>query len=197
MILWTIQTLDAHRELQVRGSLRGNSESIDPVFREPYEWMIEQLTRRIGPPDLAGAWPVWAWKQYHGQTKPRPNLRSKGLLPKGSTGVRIELDVPDEKVLLFDFLLWHFILNDRYLSTSNDGETFDHRLIRIGQSFCHTKPLTDPDLLRKVTDSWERVFDLGWNEKDITGPLENRGIQATLWRIDSSMVRTVTEFTAN
>ena len=44
-----------------------------------------------------------------------------GHLPKGERGVRLELQVADDRVLLSDFDLWHYVLNYWYLPETREG----------------------------------------------------------------------------
>ena len=61
--------------------------------------------------------PIWAWYQWEGSRR-KPDLRASGYLPKGEPGVRLELRVADDRVLLSDFDLWHYVLNYWYLPKS-------------------------------------------------------------------------------
>jgi len=48
--------------------------------------------------------------------KRMPDLRSCGHLPRGIPGIRLELEVEEERVLLSDFSMWHAVLNQTYLA---------------------------------------------------------------------------------
>ena len=44
-----------------KGVLRGKQEHVDAeLFKEPYEWMMEQMKKRIGNPPDGVTTPVWA-----------------------------------------------------------------------------------------------------------------------------------------
>jgi hypothetical protein len=61
---------------------------------------------------------------------------------RGEKGYRIELDVPDELVLLSHFGAWHCVLNDHYLVTSDD---------ELAGMFDHPR--------HEVEASWLKIFD--------------------------------------
>ena len=64
MILWTIQHKEAYEEMLRTGVLRANPTHIfEEFFRDSYDWMAEQMKKRIGnPPDgveLPGMVALW------------------------------------------------------------------------------------------------------------------------------------------
>ena len=195
MTLWTIQTVDAWRILETKGKLRGDSRKVEKSFHGAYEWMKQQMTRRLGPPPTKSAQPIWAWHQWNGEQQRKPDLRSGGYLEKCQTGVRLELDVDHRRVLLSDFGLWHFVLNYWYLPTSEQGgDEFEAESKASGLSFFTTKPLPDVRFHRAIESSWERIFDLDFNARGITSPKKQKQIQACLWEINLADVTAVKEF---
>ncbi len=118
MILWTIQTEDAWSELQTRGVLRATRQDVEKDFLHAYEWMIEQMERRLAPRPRRNQFPLWAWRQWENEVRAKPDLRSSGHIPKGQEGVRIEFELPENLALLSDFGLWHYVLNYWYLAQS-------------------------------------------------------------------------------
>ena len=196
MLLWTIQDWEAWEQFQRSGVLRADARRAYHSFRPGYAWMAEQMRIRLGDQPTRVARPIWAWYQWEGKRKPKPDLRASGHLARGTRGVRIEFETNDP-VLLSDFELWHYVLNYWYLPKSAaDGEQFQARLTRRQLSFYETKPLPDPVLHRAIVKSWERIFDLDLTEKDITQPKARKSIQATLWQVKWSWVRAVSEFVA-
>jgi len=191
MILWTIQTEEAWSELQVSGMLHATRENImESSWIGPYEWMIDQMKMRLGPPPEPGCFPVWAWYQWENENRRKPDLRAGGHLSKGQKGVRIEFECSNEGALLSDFDLWHYVLNYWYLPESEaEGEAFEVELKRHGLSFFDTKPLPNPEFHDRILKSWNRIFDLDWFEKDLALPLPKKSIQATLWEITIDQVR--------
>ena len=146
--------------------------------------------------------PIWVWQQWENRARRRPDLRAAGHLPKGTRGVRVEIQVQDNCVLLSDFDLWHYVLNYWYLPrTENEGEAFERRLARAGLSpvGCnHGNPPHSARFRREIEKSWERIFDLSWTDAGhrIVFPLKKRSIQGTVWELLLTDVVEIKEFTA-
>lgn len=136
MIFWTVQRKQAWEQFQLNGTMSGNRSFMDDWWATKYQWMMEQMRKRIK--GYGGKYPVWVWTE-------RPDLRQSALLSRGTEGVLLKLELPPEKVLLSDFDAWHIVLNEGYVGLSeqeldlyyNDKET----------------PIT-------AQESWERIFDL-------------------------------------
>ena len=101
----------------------------------------------------SGRYPWWGW------ARPKPDLRRTGHLPQGTRGVRLELELADDQVLLSDFDAWHVVLNRGYLAL-NEAE-FDDFYRRFDESVPdpHAWPLPEP-WHTLIVSSWERIFDL-------------------------------------
>lgn len=118
MKLWTTQSADAWAELQSKGVLRAPfsvTMAADPEwdnFAEPYKWMREQMIARgiLPPQDHQDTYPLWAWRDHvvAFEDWARNKRRSKFWR---SQNVFLEVDIPDNQVLLSDFELWHLVLN--------------------------------------------------------------------------------------
>lgn len=196
MKLWTIQTEPAWNSLQRKGYLRGKRSYADRTFLPAYDWLSEQMLDRIGmPPCPSVNVPIWAWQQYDGLHKKRPDLRSTGHLPSGTTGYRICFTVPDNFVLLSDFELWHYVLNYCYLATSeSDAESFDRSNHDLSCSW--SNPPSDQKIDSEIRGSWLRIFDLNWYDPFISYPRSEKSIQGTLWQLDRIWVTAVDKFVA-
>lgn len=203
MVIWSILTEEAWRELQRKGRLRVSSRQVTQDFLAPYAWMAAQMECRLRVPrPSTNAMPIWAWYQWEGAARRKPDLRAGGHLPKGVRGVRVECHVEDERVLLSDFDLWHYVLNYWYLpETEKDGEAFEKKLTRVGLSFykCdHQHPLQQVQYRREIEQSWERIFDLAWADRrhSIASPPKKKSVQATLWELALDNVIRAKKFTA-
>lgn len=147
------------------------------------------------------AMPIWAWYQWEGQRR-KPDLRSSGHLPRDEQGVRLELEIAAERVLLSDFDLWHYVLNYWYLPENEEaGEAFEKKLAQCSLSVykCdHQNPLPHAHYRQKIEKSWEKVFDIDWSDRRhaIASPPRQKSIQATLWEIRPADVVSAKEFTA-
>ena len=203
MVIWSILTEEAWGCLQQKGHLWVSPRQVIQEFLGPYTWMADQMERRLRVPRPSkNAMPIWAWHQWEGAARRKPDLRAGGHLPKGVRGVRVECRVEDDRVLLSDFDLWHYVLNYWYLpETEERGEAFEKKLARAGLSFygCdHRHPLGHAQYRRDIERSWERSFDVTWADRKhaIASPTKKKSIQATLWELSLDDVVRVKEFTA-
>lgn len=198
MILWTIQAIPAWEKLQKCGVLRlTNPDYLEETFLSAYRWMADQMKIRLRFKPSREMFPLWAWSQWEGEARRKPDLRSTGHLPKGNQGVRIEFEHPDDAVLLSDFELWHYALNYWYLPSSvADGEAFEAELAEQGLSFYESKPLPACAYHRRIQKSWERIFDLNWWEEDLVSPPAEKSIQGTFWELRLNQVKDAKFFTA-
>jgi hypothetical protein len=169
MILWTIQTEDVYQKLlqdkiyycDINKSILCEEES----FRTAYGWMSNQMKIKI-PSNVK--YPIWAWHSRDGKYK-KPDLRQSGHAARGTKLVCIEIDVPDNEVLLSDFDKWHFVLNDFYCG---DDEDLFYNLTEEQQKIEKEK-------------SWNKIFDI---------TEESEYIQATFWVLRLDQVRNVRHF---
>ncbi len=198
VILWTIQSKSAFERLNRSGALRADPDKVIRDYLPVYRWMAEQMRKRLGTPSSSGALPIWAWYQWCGNEKCRPDLRSAGHLESGSVGVRIEFQSEPARALLSDFGLWHFALNYWYLPrTVKEGKEFEARLKQRGLCFYRQKPLPSHKYHQLIERSWCRIFDLSWRNRALDAmPLRERRIQATLWELKLESVQKVTWFVA-
>lgn len=191
MKLWSIQTELAWERLRNVGYLRTDLAFVDVYFADAYRWLAEQMQERLGPPPSGVEFPVWAWAQYDGVKKPRPDLRQAGHLPRGQIGILLECDCPAQDVLLSDFLTWHFVLNNWYLPTDQEDElAFEAKWGEIVTKDATCAPLKQA--------SWQRVLDLDWCDPagEYTSPRHAKIIQATLWELRLSQVQSARRFVA-
>lgn len=186
--VWLVRTSRALSELLDTGVLRGHRRYVYEDFLPAYKWLRAQMRKRLGAGATQG-YPVWVWYQYSDASHRRPDLRHTAHLPKGVQGVRIELEVPEDKLLLSDFELWHYPLNNWYLPCSEaDGERFEQSLAKSGPS---------PSRIQKEKEkSWERVLDLEFSDPDIAEERSKKSIQACLWEVTLDQVVNVDTFTA-
>lgn len=183
-ILWTIQHEDAYREFERTGVLRANEDYLfcEDDFRFAYDWLVKEMRRRIGEPPMGVKYPVWAWYQWEGKRK-RHDLRRSGHALRGTPLVQIEFEIDTKDFLLSDFDVWHDILAKQYIAyTQEEWDRFYETHPRPAQA--------------DVEHTWDRVFDIHYDGNDWHSTPENRSIQATLWQIEISQVKTVQHFLA-
>ncbi len=132
----------AWKILQREQVLFADQRYSEDLFLDAYRWMTKQMEHRIESESETVSLFLWAWYQWDGIERRKPDLRSSGHLPKGQRGVRIEFEQSDKGVLLSDFDLWHYVLNYWYLPrTIADGDAFETELSEHNLSFFKMKPL--------------------------------------------------------
>lgn len=195
MKLWTIQTYKKWIDFKKTGVLQANKNYIEKEFLPAYQWMAGKMKLKLGykPEDVD--YPIWAWYQWKGVDKKKPDLRYKGHLPKGQKGVLIEFEVNENEVLLSDFYLWHYVLNYWYIpENEKDDEKFEQELKSKCLNIYTNEPLPEP-YHSKVVKSWDRIFDLNFCNNYIFGEIrEEKSIQATLWELELWQVKNVKKF---
>jgi hypothetical protein len=187
MKLWTLQPIGFLDRLRLKGIAYGDWRRVDRHFKGAYKWLVGQMQDR--GISINGRAPLWAWHKWLPPEKFRPDLRYDsvyGYVTPDTTGVRIELEVPDELVCLTRFNLWHDILNNTFVTISESE--FD--------DFCKREDngiLTESE--KKAT--WQRVFKMDLKSSDVNWcNVEKEPIQATLPYIDYGWVVKVDEFTS-
>ena len=198
MYLWSIQEENVWELIQDTGIYRCDpyksdmlkpmqdeqiGKALEPQFENAYEWLAEQMEKRVGPKPAGVRFPVWAWYQY--SWKRKPDLR-KERWSNGSSGERMvcmELDVPDDLVLLSDFNAWHFVLNRWPISDSEEESDQIHEYLDHAG-----KAEADAFLL----DNWKRARDITPSENNWIRRGED--VQATFWELKREYVKKVRPF---
>lgn len=185
MILWTIQPEDVYKEILETGVYRCDFSKADiPDFRPQYNWLVQEMRKRIGDPPAGVQYPVWAWYQWT-KEHPKPDLRWErwNCGYKGEKFVRLEIEIPDGQVVLSDFELWCMTLNHAPISFSDSEDD----LLRAKY-----ESLDDAGQKKMMDKNWQRVFDMTPFENDWI----RRGdcIQATFWELRKEQIREVTHF---
>lgn len=163
MLLWTIQHRAAYERLLKTGIMRADEHHLfcGDDFPHAYQWIADQMSKRIGQPPRDVHYPVWAWYQWEGIRK-RPDMRShRRYTPRGEPIVLLTIDVPDTEVMLSDFDMWHFVLSDDYLPLSEEDERLD---------FTQEEKLI----------SWNHIFEIDTRTQYWDTP---KSTQATFWEL--------------
>jgi len=112
MRLFSVQPKEVYDEIIKKGSYICDPSKClnlrDWGFQKPYEWMIEIMNSYLKNEDHIHL-PVWAWYKIDGKNE-LPNFNFSII--SSSDGYLLELEIPNEDVLLSDFDIWHFPLND-------------------------------------------------------------------------------------
>jgi len=187
MRVWTIQPVEVLARLTAARVLYADTACVPKEFRCAYDWMRAQMGRCL--PHYDGHYPWWGWYS------PRPDLRHSGHLERGTKGVRLELEIDPNEVLLSDFDAWHSVLNRGYLGLSEAEDDAWYRRFEAAVPNRWTWPPPEP-WYSDILTSWERVFDLealATSEYWQPGP---HYIQATFEALRLVDVRKCTPFVA-
>ena len=138
MRIWTIQPVEVYekllreKELSVQDSLsvylansdREHEHGSNWTFRDSYDWLVSMMDKFgiVGHTDEV-KYPWWGWYKHGGKYK-KPDLRCIGLGNPGEESYCIELDIPDNEVLISDYDMWHCVLNngDIWKGYETDGD---------------------------------------------------------------------------
>lgn len=191
MKLWTIQPVEVIKILDNKGIFTCDiSESEyynEKEFIKGYEWMVSMMDEHgIHRPEKEVKFPIWAWHTRNWKHK-RPDLRCGGLGIRGEQMVCIELEIPDSQVLLSDYHLWHFVLNDMWIDDSQSEMEWEELHKWYGRQ-------PEEVQLQLKRESWERIFDLNpmrteWREV-------GRDVQAVFLELKKEMIRKIDYFVA-
>jgi hypothetical protein len=180
MRCWTIQSPDVFAVLRAGRVWRAHARHVPREWLGSYRWMAGEMRGSLGPSRASTQMPVWLWCAWRGCTRPKPDLRATGHLPRGTRGVRLELELDEARVLRSDFELWHYVLNGWYLPRSmQDDREFEAR----------------PDADR-LPGSWRRIFELDWNDRRYVATRSQRAIQGVCWELRPTDVMDATPFRA-
>lgn len=182
MRLWTIQGIEIYEQLVKEGVTYCTKPSWgdDDRFMYAYHWMAEQMRKRIGEPPVEGIeYPLWAWYQYDSAKKNKPPRSPKDV--SEGLSAYMEIEIPEDKVLLSDFDEWHLPLNQGpNRNWRKIWKKMDLQDKIAGRSLDFME--YPQDLRQEIVDSWEGIFDLDRREKGVKHK-RNISIQATFWAL--------------
>ena len=188
MRLWTIQPVSVLNELNEKGYFICAPEKAgnisDGSFTPAYKWMVSEMEKKVGARPSEVSYPVWAWHTTDWKHK-KPDLRRNYYAKKGETCVCLEIEVPDEEVVLSDFNCWHDILSMRYSDNSMNEEEWEKEM-----EWFEKLPASEKEV--EMRKSWNKIFDIAPFKNDWTE--RGRFVQATFWILHLSYVRKVQFF---
>lgn len=185
MVLWTIQPRHIWELIQNEGVYICDPAKFSmPEFAAQYNWLVERMTEKLGPPPSEVKYPVWAWYKQDGK-RAKPDLRRErwGYGPGDEEYCCIEIDLPDEQVFLSDFDAWGIILNNGLLSESEEEDSL------LDSQYDSMTP-AQQQLFKR--ENWNRVFDLTPVHSDWI--IRGEWIQATFWVLKKEDVLNVVFF---
>lgn len=153
--VYTRQDPLAVEEARIRGYFtgsHGHRVDGDDFFDYPYEWMRQQMEKRI--PNFSGDLPVWAWLKKQNERKWIESWvpKERKVLPPTP---RIIALIPRKRILISCFELWHNHLNNwPVLYTEEEDQAFEKKWpLNIGVN-------VNPEYQREVEANWEEVFNI-------------------------------------
>lgn len=172
MRLWSLQPLEIAEKVAAGERFIADPKlaicyNLDKSFTESYHWLVDFMGETITRPQDV-AIPIWAWHTNYGVQK-KPDRRF-GMFKNYDDGdVILELEVPDELVLLTDFDDWHCVLNNFPIFSKEEEEQSEAGKWPAGYDDWEI-PIYDEDF--KI-ESWRRVA-------------HSRGqfVQACFWAIE-------------
>lgn len=195
MKLWSIQSVCWYNTLLEKGVMTGDVEFIEPFFIPAYDWYVQQMIERVGCKPDNVQYPIWAWFHYLNEKKKKPDLRNTGFAQKGKKLVLLEIEKNEKDVLLSDFELWHHPLGLQCYIGNSEEETlaFEAELENLG---CDTHlhdalPIT---YQQRIIKSWDKIFDMNFDDPYFSRPFLEKSIQATFWQLNLSEVLSVRYF---
>ena len=191
MRLWTMQPVEVYNILMKDGVFTCNPDKVcEPSFLDRYGWMNAKLNEKDTKPENV-EYPIWAWFRFDSKEK-KPDLRHSCYGNRGDKMVCMELEVTDEKVLLTDFDLWHFPLNDWWLDTS----MFKHGFTEEEYDLNHKlfKGLSKEEQRQEKEKSWDMALDIEPFESEWIS--KGMYVQAVFWELKREYVKKVWFFTA-
>lgn len=189
MKLWTTQSPEVYEIVMKDGYC-----IVDPdkslwldikQFKAAYDWIVmkmdEKIKRPLGVPVF---YPWWAYYKVDGHYDIKLEDINYRDTP-GTTMVALELEVPDEEVLLSDLDAWNFVLNDLWIDDSTDEVSWNKCL-----KYYRNLPL---DVAKEVkVNSWDKVFDL----TPVVTDWKSNGqeVQGTFWMLRKEYIKSATTF---
>lgn len=190
MKLVTFQTFDALKSLVNRGYLEADAARIDLCkYGFPYEWITEQMARRIEGRGQA-EYPLWCWVRFKNGICP-PKHKGKAV---SGFDVKITFHKPENEVLVTDYRRYSFLLNNTYIPESTaDRMAFQKELEAQGITGEDLKAVARPDkyhahrndaafltACQKIRTSFDRCIT---RDSDV--------LQGCVWRIHLAEVESI------
>ncbi len=184
MRLWTIQGIEIYEQLQRAGVAYCTKPvwADDEKFMKAYRWMVDQMRQRIGEPPIKGIeYPMWAWYQYNSAKSNKPP-RSPLNIQEGLSAY-MEIEIPDNEVLLSGFMNWHNVLNQWPLTNwKRINKKTDLLEKEAGKSLDFDDYTVE--IQKEIEKSWEAIFDLDRRDEEVGRTHKrNCSIQATFWML--------------
>lgn len=166
---------------------------VDDMFVRSYDWLADRMEEKIGPRPSTDVYPIWAYYQWYGPDKKKPDLRYTGTrcFADHRTCALMTLEVPDDEVLLSEYDAWHFVLNGSYLGDEKrSDEIWDFKRESKFRDYNEY-----PNWLKnEIEQSWLTVFDFKKSRELLEFTEDQQVIQATFWELKPEYLREAVKF---
>lgn len=189
MRLWTIQPKKLYEKLETEKVVHCDpAQSVwvtECGFSPAYDWLAEQMKIRVGPPPNGAIYPFWAWHTIEWRHR-KPDLRRTEFRAHEGKQVCIEIEIPDNMVLLSNEDSWHIVLNNAYY-----GDYADEQEMKKDDAWFDNLPPTEQAAVK--IKSWEKIFNVS---PPYESAWECRGkyVQATFWEMRLDQVVAIRNF---
>lgn len=129
--------------------IRKKLDTCADIYLDVYKWLRNEAGKRMEISNEA-KYPVWL------------TTEEELKLPMADGFVFFDLEIPAEKIMIFDMLKWDYIVNYLYLPESKaDRKRFEDKLDKYNINVESDIYLQDfyPMLKQEMTSSWQRLFD--------------------------------------
>lgn len=192
MKLWTIQPYNVYEIINNTGiyTCNPNLSSLleycleDDNFVNAYKWISKEMKKCIGNPPHNVNFPVWAWYKVNGEHK-RPDMRTFGMRVFEKS-VLIEIEIPDDQVLLSNFEMWHIVLNDGlyYKVNSMKNVSEEEWYAEAEKEATYYLSLSHEDQTIYKENGWKNIF----STDEI---MHSKFVQATFWELKKTQIKKV------
>ncbi len=189
MRLWTIQPKALYEKLQSEKALYFVPEQSELItafgFGPAYNWMAEQMCKRIGQPPQGVQYPIWAWHTVEWKHT-KPDLRRSEFRSYKTPQVCLEVEIADKAVLLSNEDMWPIVLNSGYYGDACSDEEYEAE----GKWF---DSLPAQEQIAVKRQSWEKIFDV-FPARETSWDCHGKYVQATFWELRLEQVKAVRHF---
>ena len=185
MILYKSKKKKSLNEIKEKGRFTNKKiyiekhfEDISSFFTRCYDWFTKEASKIVSKPDDV-EYPIWC-----------ATTVESCLMPIETEVVYI-LNIPDDKVILFDGGKWDYVLNYRYIPRDeNDYKKYLNNLKLKGINdeyniFSSKYSSYYKVEQEEIINSWHRIFNI----KDAT----NFSLQANIWEIRKEWILDIVE----
>ena len=175
----------------------------DNTLTQAYQWMNQQMIlqnvvsvsnnnmicSRLADKQSC----LWAWYQYDSSTKRRPDLRHRGYAERGTPMVLITFKKRWKDILISDFIMWHYVLNQSIIPYNSQYQIIQNTIDKKHpHKFFSELPYNYQTQIKK---SWLSIFDISYNNPDITNCFDFKALQITFWYLYTYEVTNIQKFT--